>query len=86
MPLFGPVAVPILIGLIKEFLGWRRRRRVRRSAEAAGPAAEVEAVTESIVTDSEPAEAQVQVAEAPEAVTSISPPTRALRSRKKIID
>ena len=29
-PLFAPVAVPILVGLLKELVGWVKRRKARR--------------------------------------------------------
>lgn len=87
-PLFAPVAVPIVLGLIKEILGWRRRRRARRAAEAAPPTTEVAAdeveVKKAIIPDL--SREEVFVVEAPEAVARESPPKRALRSRKKILE
>jgi hypothetical protein len=74
------------LGLIKEILGWRRRRRARRAAEAAGPVAEVDVadveVKNEIMTESVQ---EVTVAGAREVVSRDSPPARSLRSRKKII-
>jgi len=72
--------------LIKEILGWRRRRRARKAAEAAeaaGPVVEVDVanveVKNEIMTESVQ---DVPVAESPRG----SPPLRSLRSRKKIIE
>jgi phosphatidylinositol glycan class S len=86
-PLFAPVAVPIVLGLIKEILAWRRRRRARRAAEA-GPA--TEEVTE---IKADQAEFNVEKTNAkiapvvlePEVVIS-DPPARSLRPRKKAIE
>jgi len=71
------------LGLIKEILGWRRRRRARRAAEAAGPVvgvdvADVEVKNETITDVVQ----EVPVAE----TTRDNPPARSLRSRKKIIE
>jgi hypothetical protein len=72
--------------LIKEILGWRRRRRAKRAAEAAGPVVEmgVAHVEEEAETIADMVQ-EVPVAEAQVAVSRDSPPTRSLRSRKKII-
>ena len=74
------------MGLIKEILGWRRRRRARKAAgvaEAAGPIVEVDVaeveVKSEIMTES------VQDVPVAESLRD-SPPTRSLRSRKKIIE
>jgi hypothetical protein len=69
--------------LIKEILGWRRRRRAKRAAEAAGPVvgvdvADVEVKNETITDVLQ----EVPVVDSPRE----SPPTRSLRSRKKIIE
>lgn len=31
MPLFGPIAVPIIVGLLKELIGFLRRRKAKRA-------------------------------------------------------
>jgi hypothetical protein len=73
--------------LIKEILGWRRRRRARRAAEAAGPAVEVDVADMEVKNEIIANLVQEEpVAESPEAVMKDSPPTRSLRSRKKIIE
>jgi hypothetical protein len=75
------------LGLIKEILGWRRRKRARKAAEAAGPVVEVDVadveVKKETMTDSVP---EVPVVDSREGVIKESPPTRSLRSRKKIIE
>jgi hypothetical protein len=77
------VAVPIVLGLIKEILGWRRRRRARREAELAAARVEVEGKT-TITKASEIALAPV--IEVKESSTRENPPARSLRSRKKIVE
>jgi phosphatidylinositol glycan class S len=88
MPLFGPVAVPIVIGLIKELLGWRRRRKARQATEAEQTGVQVDAAlggnASGPLTSEE--EVPVAVAQVPQVASRESPPTRALRSRKKIIE
>jgi hypothetical protein len=75
------------LGLIKEILGWRRRRRARKAAEAAGAVVEVDVadveVKKETASDSDK---EGRVAETHEAVIRDSPPARSLRSRKKIIE
>lgn len=89
-PLFAPVAVPIVLGLIKEILGWRRRRRARKAAgvaEAAGPIVEVDVAEVEVKNEANPDLApEVPVAELREDVSRNSPPFRTLRPRKKIIE
>lgn len=36
LPLLGPIAVPLVMGLLNEFKGWRRRRRAAVAAAAEG--------------------------------------------------
>ena len=75
------------MGLIKEILGWRRRRRARRAAEAAGSVVEVDVADVELKHETIADLVQeVTVTEAREVVSRESPPTRALRSRKKIIE
>lgn len=40
-PLFGPVAVPLLLSLLKEFKLWREEKRKRKKARAVRPLPEV---------------------------------------------
>jgi len=69
--------------LIKEILGWRRRRRARKAAEAAGPVVEVNVADVEVKNEIMAQSVQdVPVAESPRD----SPPTRSLRSRKKIVE
>jgi len=68
--------------LIKEILGWRRRRRARKAAEAAGPVVEVSVADVEVKNEIMTESVQEPVAESPRD----SPPTRSLRSRKKIIE
>jgi len=35
-PLFGPVAVPLVVGLLKELREWRQGRKKKRSEEEKG--------------------------------------------------
>lgn len=44
-PLFAPVGIPMVVGLIKELLAWRRRQKARRDATTAAQA-EAAAATE----------------------------------------
>jgi hypothetical protein len=88
-PLFAPVAVPIVLGLIKEILGWRRRRRARRDAElAAGSGQPVGAdqVEEKVPITKASEIALAPVIEVKETSTRETPPARSLRSRKKITE
>ena len=89
-PLFAPVAVPIVLGLIKEISGWRRRRRARKAAEAAeaaGPVVEVDVAKVEVKNETNSDLApEVPVAEPREDVSRDSPPIRTLRPRKKIIE
>jgi hypothetical protein len=74
--------------LIKELLGWRRRRRARKSAERVAPVVEADAALGDVVNVTQPKAAAEEepVIEVPVVVSRDSPPTRSLRPRKKIID
>jgi hypothetical protein len=83
------VAVPIVLGLIKEILGWRRRRRARRDAELAaarGQAVGADQVEEKIPIIQASEIALAPVIQVTETSTRETPPARSLRSRKKIIE
>jgi len=83
------VAVPIVLGLLKELLGWRRRRRARRAAEsvAAGGQPVVAEPVEEKTAIAEASEIELApVVEVPETSTRDIPPARSLRSRKKILE
>jgi phosphatidylinositol glycan class S len=45
-PLFGPVSVPLVMGLVREFKEWRDRRRKRRLAEKENDASSLREKTE----------------------------------------
>lgn len=87
------MAVPIVLGLIKEFLAWRRRRRARQSAETAEVehtgTAEGQPVVEAEVAhvQGEGSGSKSEVAEVGDdevlAPPVEAPPPRALRSRRK---
>ena len=78
------------MGLIKEILGWRRRRRARKAAgvaEAAGPIVEVDVAEAEVKNETNSDLApEVPVAEPREDGSRDSPPIRTLRPRKKIIE
>lgn len=83
------MAVPIVLGLLKELLGWRRRRRARRAAEsvAAGGQPVVAEPVEEKTAIAEASEIELApVVEVSESLTRDVPPARSLRSRKKIVE
>lgn len=94
-PLFAPVGVPIVLGLIKELLAWRRRRRARRTAQA--PARDGDVVIDALAA--EPAEVMIDGPEGSGSdrgsevtkpvelvvVDQNAPPARSLRSRRKVV-
>lgn len=83
------MAVPIVLGLLKELLGWRRRRRARRAAEiaAAGDQPVVAELMDEKTTIAEASEIELApVVEVSETSIRDVPPARSLRSRKKIAE
>lgn len=90
-PLFAPVAVPIVLGLLKELIAWRRRRKARRAQEAA-TVPPVEAIETNGAEQPDVTPAASTVESKPVAPVDITPvlvedagpaPTRNLRSRRK---
>ncbi|KAK8844094.1 hypothetical protein IAR55_006888 [Kwoniella newhampshirensis] len=68
-PLFAPIAVPLILGLIKEFLAWKRRRGAKRQTmptASGSPVArdrELEGRQQTVNEDASPAFEQTEVSE-----------------------
>lgn len=82
-PLFAPVGIPMIVGLIKEFLAWKRRRKAKRDSKT-GAARDVPSRSEGAET---PVETDGGAPEATAALSDkVAAPVVEIEEKAEVLD